>query len=58
MEHSADQLAWLAMRSKGLGDVSPTSASGLWAQDALLAKYCYDLFGDENQWRVMGFPAV
>ena len=38
-EDSADQLAWLAMRSKGLGDVSPTSASGLWAQDALLAKY-------------------
>jgi tagatose 6-phosphate kinase len=38
-EDSADQLAWLAMRSKGLGDVSPTSASGLWAKEALLAKF-------------------
>ena len=29
IESFADQLAWLAMRLKGLGDVSPASASGL-----------------------------
>ncbi len=42
MRRYVAQLTRLAVCSKGLGDVAPTSMhSGLWAQDALLAKYLH-----------------
>ena len=53
MRRYVAQLTRLAVCSKGLGDVAPTSMhSGLWAQDALLAKFCreamYFSFGNER----------